>query len=87
MTSVVPCPARTLLALAAVVTMLGAGPVSTVRVDTWDAHPVGPLSLSGEWRRYPFERTSLKQPPAILQDDGRPVLQLTTVDEPPWAGR
>ena len=73
--------------MAAVVTLLGAGPVSTVRVDTWAAHPVGPLSLDDEWRRYPAERTALKQPPAIVQDEGRPVLQLTTADEPLRLGR
>jgi hypothetical protein len=76
-----------LLALVAVVLILGAGPVSTVRVDNWDAYPTGPLDLAGAWRRYPAERTPLKQPPAIVQDDGRPVLKLTTDREALRLGR
>ena len=45
------CPARAWLALAVVVLTLGAGPASTVRVDNWDAYPIGPLDLDAEWRR------------------------------------
>jgi hypothetical protein len=74
-------------ALAAVVLTLGAGPATTVRVDSWDAHPPGPLDLSGAWRRYPVERTPFKHPPAIVQDDGRAVLQLTTDNEAMRIGR
>jgi hypothetical protein len=73
--------------LAAVVLTLGAGPGSTVRVDNWDAYPLGPLDLAAEWRRYPPERTSFKQPPAIVQDDRRRVLQLTTAGEAMRLGR
>lgn len=66
---------------------LGAGPRSTVRVDNWDAYPPGPLDLSAEWRRYPPERTAFKQPPAVVQDDGRRVLQLATSGEAMRVGR
>jgi hypothetical protein len=74
-------------ALAAVVLTLGAGPAATVRVDSWDAHPPGPLDLSGGWRRYPAERTPFKHPPAIVQDDGRAVLQMMTHGEAMRIGR
>ena len=87
MAPVVHCPARVWLALAVVVLTLGAGPVTTVRVDNWDAYPRGPLDLSAEWRRYPAERTPLKRPPAIVPDDGRLVLQLTTEGEALRLGR
>jgi hypothetical protein len=80
-------PARTLGALVVVLLALGAGPVSTVRVDNWDAYPVGRLDLSAAWRRYPTEPTPFKHPPAIVQDDGRHVLQLTTEREPMRIGR
>ena len=74
-------------ALVAVVLTLGAGPVVTVRVDSWDAHPPGPLDLSGGWRRYPSERTPFKHRPAIVQDDGRAVLQMMTHGEAMRIGR
>jgi DUF3047 family protein len=86
-TSAVHCRARRWLALAVVGLTLGAGPVSTVRVATWDVHPPGPLDLSAQWSRYPPGRTPFKKPPAVVQDDGRPVLELTTVDEPLRIGR
>jgi hypothetical protein len=76
-----------LLALAAAVLILGAGPGSTVRVDNWDVYTAGPLELSAEWRRYPPERATLKQPPAIVLDAGRPVLELTTAGEAVRIGR
>ncbi len=76
-----------LSALTVVVLALGAGPVTTVRVDDWAARPVGPLDLSTTWQRYPEEGTAFKQPPAIVQDDGRRVLQLTTDDEAMRVGR
>jgi hypothetical protein len=79
--------ARALLAIAAAVLTLGAGPGSTVRVDNWDAYSVGPLDLSADWRRYPPERATLKQPPAIVVDAGRPVLQLATSREAVRIGR
>lgn len=71
----------------AVALALGAGPAATVRVDDWDAHPIGPLDPSAEWHRYPPGRTPFKQPPAIVQDDGRPVLQLRTGGEAMRIGR
>jgi hypothetical protein len=76
-----------LSALTVVVLALGAGPVATVRVDDWDTRPVGPLDLSVTWQRYPEEGAAFKQPPAIVQDDGRRVLQLTTADEAMRIGR
>jgi hypothetical protein len=79
--------ARALLALVVTALTLGAGPVSTVRVDDWDAQPIGPLNLSATWRRYADERTVFKQPPAIVQDEGRPVLQLMTDREAMRVGR
>jgi len=78
---------RLLSALTVVVLALGAGPVATVRVDDWDARAVGPLDLSATWQRYPEEGVAFKQPPAIVQDDGRRVLQLTTDDEAMRIGR
>ena len=78
---------RALLALVVIALTLGAGPVSTVRVDDWDAQPIGPLNLSATWRRYAGESTVFKQPPAIVQDDGRPVLQLMTDREAMRVGR
>jgi hypothetical protein len=79
--------ARALLALVVTTLTLGAGPVSTVRVDDWDAYPIGPLNLSAKWRRYADERAVFKQPPAIVQDEGRPVLQLVTDGEAMRVGR
>ena len=79
--------ARALLALVVTALTLGAGPVSTVRVDDWDAQPIGPLNLSATWRRYADERAVFKQPPAIVQDEGRPVLQLMTDGEAMRVGR
>jgi hypothetical protein len=73
--------------LAVLLLTVGAGPASTVRVDNWDAYPSGPLNLSAEWLRYPPERTPFKRPPAIVPDEGRPVLQLTTAGEAMRIGR
>ena len=81
------CPARTWLALAFAVLTLGAGPASTVRVDNWDAYPVGPLDLTAEWSRYPPSRSAFKQPPAIVQDEGRRVVELATEGEAMRIGR
>ena len=80
-------PAWVAVALVVLVLTLGAGPRSTVRVDNWDAYPPGPLDLSAEWRRYPPERTAFTQPPAVVQDDGRRVLQLATSGEAMRVGR
>ena len=83
-----PRRARELWALAFVVVLsLGAGPAPAVRVDNWDAYPVGPLDRSAEWRRYPPESTPFKQSPAIVMDDGRPALQLATGGEAMRVGR
>jgi hypothetical protein len=76
-----------LSALTVVVLALGAGPVATVRVDDWDTRPVGPLDLSTTWQRYPEGGTAFKQPPAIVPDAGRRVLQLRTDGEAMRVGR
>jgi len=71
-----------------VVLTLGAGPAaSTVRVDNWDTYPIGPLDLAAEWSRYPPSRSAFKRPPAIVQDDGRRVVQLATEGEAMRIGR
>lgn len=80
-------PARGWLPLAILVLTLGAGPASAVRVDNWDAYPVGPLDLAGEWSRYPPGRVAFKQPPSIVQDEARRVVELTTANEAMRIGR
>lgn len=80
-------PARGWLPLAILVLTLGAGPASAVRVDDWDAYPVGPLDLTGEWSRYPPGRSTFKRPPSIVQDEARRVVQLTTEGESMRIGR
>lgn len=66
---------------------LGAGPGAAVRVDNWEAYPVGPVNLSAEWQRYPPGGAAFKQPPAIVQDEGRRVLELATAGEAMRIGR
>ena len=78
---------RVVVALVAGLLALGEGPARTVRVDNWRAYPAGVLDLSAEWRRYPPESTALRQPPTIVLEAGRPVLQLTTVAEALRIGR
>ena len=73
--------------MVAAVLTLGEGPASTIRVDSWGSHGPGPLDLSTEWRRYPPQPTALRQPPAVVLDDGRPVLQLATAGEALRIGR
>lgn len=73
------------MALALVFT-LGAGPPGAVRVDDWESRQAGPLA--GAWRTYPFhERPAFKQPPAIVEDDGRHALRLATDAEAMRIGR
>jgi hypothetical protein len=80
--------ARAWVAIAFVVAMtLGAGPAAPVRLDDWDAYPLGAVDLSGQWRRYPPETTPFKHPPAIVQDAGRAALQLVTAGEAMRIGR
>jgi DUF3047 family protein len=79
-------PARIWAPVVLVLT-LGAGPAWTVRLDNWHAYPLGSLDLSAEWRRYPSERSPFREPPAIVQDDGRRVLQLVTAGEAMRVGR
>jgi hypothetical protein len=73
--------------LLAVGATLGAGPLPAGRVDTWDASAPGPLDLSGQWGRYPAGSTAFRHPPAIVLDQGRPVLHLQTDDEAMRIGR
>ena len=81
-------PARAWLAISFVVAVtLGAGPGAAVRLDDWDAYPLGALELSGQWRRYPPQTTPFKHPPAIMQDAGRAALQLMTAGEAMRIGR
>ena len=76
------------VAALAVATLLGAGQSRTVRADNWDSYSPGPLDLSGTWRVYPFyERGAFKNPPAIVADEGRPVLRLVTEGEAMRIGR
>ena len=77
----------TVAALGLVILTLGAGPVSTVRVDDWAAQPPGPLNLSAAWHRYPPGATSFSRPPTVVTDGGRRVLELATTSEAMRIGR
>ncbi len=66
---------------------LGAGKAPTIRVDTWAAAAPGVLDLSATWRRYPPQASAFTDPPAVVQDDGRPVLRLATTGEALRIGR
>ena len=77
----------TLLVLALTAT-LGSGSAGGMRADDWDARPPGALALGDRWRTYPFyERVAFAQPPAIVLDDGRRALRLTTANEAIRVGR
>jgi hypothetical protein len=65
----------------------GAGESQPVRVDQWEALGLGPLDLSGAWHRYPPGRTPFTQPPAVVLDEGRRVLELQTRGEAMRIGR
>lgn len=73
-------------ALAAVLA-LAAASAERVRVDDWDTHPLGPLGSDVSWQRYPAESVPFKDPPAIVDDGGRPVLRLATHGEAMRVGR
>src|SRR5262245_37424856 len=66
---------------------LGAAPPDPVRVDDWSSRQPGPLELGKTWQFYPFETSTVKQPPSIVVDDGRPALSLATEREPVRVGR
>jgi hypothetical protein len=66
---------------------LAAASAERVRVDDWDTHPLGPLGPDASWQRYPEESAPFKEPPAIVQDGGRPVLRLATQGEAMRVGR
>ena len=73
------------LALAAT---LGAAPSGDIRVDDWESRALGPVELGNRWRTYPFfERPVFKQPPAMVEDDGRRALRLATEGEAMRVGR
>jgi hypothetical protein len=79
---------RFALLVAALVGTLGAGPAAPVRVDDWGSRDPGPLELGTAWRTYPFyERGVVKHPPAIVVDDARHALRLTTDGEAIRVGR
>ncbi|HEV8472777.1 MAG TPA: DUF3047 domain-containing protein [Methylomirabilota bacterium] len=75
------------IVLAAALLAGAAARPNAVRIDDWSTRRPGPLDLS-DWRVYPFGRTpTFKQPPAIVLDDGRRVLELRTTDEAMRIGR
>jgi hypothetical protein len=79
--------ARVTLVLLAAALALGAAARPGLRVDNWDTQTPGPLDLSA-WKVYPFSlRTSFKEPPQIVLDDGRRALELRTHDESMRVGR
>jgi hypothetical protein len=81
-------PRRTLAAVALLAVLaVGAGPSAPIRVDIWESAPLGPLDLSRGWQRYPPGGAALKQPPAVVSDAGRPVLELATAGEAVRIGR
>jgi len=68
--------ARAALALLAGALLTGAAAKGSLRVDNWDALGAGPLDLA-VWRVYPFTQSpKFKEPPAILESDGRRALLL-----------
>jgi hypothetical protein len=67
---------------------LGAGAAPRDRVDDWHTYSAGPLDLSRAWSPYPrSEGAHFTHPPAIVLDQGRPVLRLATAGEPMRIGR
>lgn len=81
-------PRRALTVVAVLAVLLGAaGTAAGVRLDNWDAYPVGRLDLTGTWRAYPSADQSFKHAPAIVRDGERAALLLRTEDEPMRIGR
>ena len=79
--------ARVALALLAGALLTGAAAKGSLRVDNWDALGAGPLDLS-VWRVYPFTQSpQFKDPPAIVESDGRRALLLRTEGEAMRVGR
>src|SRR5437762_3509233 len=65
----------------------GAAAKGSLRVDNWDALGAGPLDLA-VWRVYPFTQSpKFKEPPAIVESDGRRALLLRTEGEAMRVGR
>ena len=77
---------RIVALVALLLTTLGAGAGTGVRLDNWETYPVGRLELTGTWRPYPSEQ-AFKHPPAIVRDGERPALLLKTDNEPMRIGR
>ena len=64
-----------------------AAKASPVRVDNWDLVAPGPLDLN-VWRVYPFTQSAtFKDPPAIVENDGRRALLMRTDGEAMRVGR
>ena len=79
---------RGLLILACLCGALGAAASSRVPVHQWEILAPGPLELGKTWRTYPFfEKPVFSVPPAIVEDDGRRALRLTTQAEAMRVGR
>jgi hypothetical protein len=67
------------LALAGPAASQGQAPAAPgVRVAAWEGVAAGRLDLSGDWRPYPPAMQAFRQPPTIVQDEGRLALQLVT---------
>ncbi len=79
---------RVTVALLAGAVLIGAAAKALpVRVDDWDLVAPGPLDLN-VWRVYPFTQSSaFKEPPAIVESDGRHALLLRTDGEAMRVGR
>ena len=77
----------TVALLAAAVLTGAAAKAPTVRVDDWGRGAPGPLDLN-VWRVYPFTQSpTFKEPPAIVESDGRRALLLRTDGEAMRVGR
>ena len=60
----------------------------SLRIDDCSARKPGPLELGEVWKTYPFqEKPVFKEPPAIVEHEGRRVLRLATQSEAMRVGR
>ena len=75
------------LGLILLMTVAVAAPNGT-RIDDWSGRKPGALQLGDVWKTYPFtEKPAFKEPPAIVEDEGRRVLRLATQSEAMRVGR